>query len=290
MLLAVATLACAVSGCGGSAMAMAPEKSADGAVATGGMAAPMASPAPQMEADESVNNDADGVGPVTRDARVAALPPGGTAGAPPAAPPTAPPGTDTQKPPDNPTATDAGTETRIAAPLLIYTATLNMAVFETQKAIDRTEKVAREMGGYLVRRSDRSITVRVPAKEFHGLLEALAKDGDELHREVTVQDVTEQFYDLQVRLKNAQAVRDRVAKLLEAAKDVTQALAVERELERIAGDVERYQGKLKLFRELIAFSTITVNYEARATDQLQSTVHLPFPWLDQLGLSYLLSL
>ena len=99
-----------------------------------------------------------------------------------------------------------------------------------------------------------------------------------------------QFYDLTVRLKNAYAVRDRVQKLLDSAKTVPDALAVERELERIAGDIERMEGKLKLMRELIAFSTITVEYQARATDQVGSSVNLPFPWLEQLGLGNLMSL
>jgi hypothetical protein len=50
------------------------------------------------------------------------------------------------------------------------------------------------------------------------------------------------------------------------------------------------KGRLKLMRELILFSTITLRFEARAVESLDPKVRLPFPWLDQLGLSNLLRL
>src|SRR5690606_35002130 len=53
-----------------------------------------------------------------------------------------------------------------AARLLIYEATLVLAVFEVAKALDHIETLARESGGYLVRRSDEDITIRVPAAGF----------------------------------------------------------------------------------------------------------------------------
>jgi hypothetical protein len=145
------------------------------------------------------------------------------------------------------------------------------------------------MGGYLVRRDDRTITVRVPAEKFRKALAGVGKLGDVLHREETVKDVTDQFFDLQVRLKNAHAMRERLAKLLDQVKNVEEALMVEKELGRVTEQIELFEGKLKLLKELIAFSTITVQFKPRPTDRV-SNVRLPFYWLNQLGLSQLLSL
>jgi hypothetical protein len=276
-----------LAGCGGASYEAA-KSAAPGAPGVAGVYGRMAPPAAAAmeaptESDVDVHRGEMPPGPAAFDSRTAQAAP------PPAKPLPAPSGVETTPPVPDPSVPDTG-EQKIAGPLLIYTARLQMAVFETQRAIDRTEKLAREAGGYLVKRDDRSITVRVPAKAFQATLEALASDGDELHREVSVQDVTEQFFDLKVRLKNAYAVRDRIQKLLDTARNVQEALAVERELERIAGEIERFEGKLKLLRELIAFSTITVQYEPRPTDQVGSNVRLPFPWLDQLGLGNLMSL
>ncbi len=175
-------------------------------------------------------------------------------------------------------------------PMLIYRATINLAVFEARKSIDEVEALAKSLGGYLVQRTDSSIVVRVPAKTFDGALEAVSKVGDELHRQVQVQDVTAEFRDMQIRLKNLQAVRARLTALLDRAKTVEEALRVERELERVAGNIESIKGKLKYFSELIAFSTITVNFQARPAESIRSDVNLPFPWLNRLGLGRLLDL
>jgi hypothetical protein len=194
--------------------------------------------------------------------------------------------TDVPAPPDG---QDRQTDPQLAGPLLIYNATLHLAVYETAQSIDGVQKLATDLGGYLVRRDDRTIVVRVPAKAFRTALAGVGKLGDVLHREESVQDVTDEFYDLQVRLKNAHAMRNRLAKLLEQATNVEEALMVEKELGRITEQIERFEGKLKLLKELIAFSTITVEFKPRPTDRV-SNVRLPFPWLNQLGLSQLLSL
>jgi hypothetical protein len=186
-------------------------------------------------------------------------------------------------------ATATATDATVAAPLLIYTANLVMGVFEAAEAIDQAEKLALDAGGYLVSRDDQSITVRVPAAKFHGTLKEVMKLGDVRHRNVKVQDVTEQFHDLQIRLRNAEAVLARLHTLLDRAQSVKDALAVEAELARVAGQVEQLKGKLKLLRELIAFSTITVRFDAEPVEQLESNIPLPFPWLDSLGLGNLLS-
>lgn len=56
-------------------------------------------------------------------------------------------------------------------------------------------------------------------------------------------------------------MRERLEELLKKAAKVEEALAVERELERVAGELERIKGRLKLLRELVTFSTITVEFQ-----------------------------
>src|SRR5262249_33276670 len=109
-------------------------------------------------------------------------------------------------------------------------------------------------------------------------------------RDVNVRDVTEQFADLETRLKNAEAVRQRLEGLLAKAAKVEDALAVERELDRVTLIIEELKGKLRLLSELIAFSTITVNFQARPQDAVAPDVLLPFDWLGGLGLPSLMNL
>jgi hypothetical protein len=182
-----------------------------------------------------------------------------------------------------------------AAPImqmLIYTARLTMAVFEVDKSLAGVETLAREMGGFLARRSDREIVIRVPTAKFFDVLKKLDGMGDMLHKDVQVEDVTEQYLDISLRLKNAREVRDRIAALLASAKTVEDSLKVERELERLSAEIEHMEGRLKYLRDRAAYSTITISFQPMQVEDLQrqKVFRLPFNWLSEMGLGRLLNL
>jgi hypothetical protein len=180
------------------------------------------------------------------------------------------------------------TEPTRAGAMLIYTAFLNLAVFQVELQMDRVEAVARSSGGYLSTRDDHRITVRVPQARFEQVLRAVEKLGDVLHRNISAQDVTDEFTDLEARLKNARAVRNRLELLLAKA-EVKEAIEIQKELAGVTEQIEQLEGKLKLLRDKIAFSTITVDFAARATETVRDPSILPFPWLRSVGLSTLLN-
>jgi hypothetical protein len=151
--------------------------------------------------------------------------------------------------------------------------------------------MTRDAGGYLLNQTSTTISVRIPAARFTGSLDAITKLGDLLDRNVAARDVTEQFRDLETRLGNARAVRDRLTALLARAHDVEDALRVERELGRVTEELELLEGRLQRLRELIAFSTIHVRLSAERPEQVhESRFALPFEWLGGLGLPRLLDL
>lgn len=174
-------------------------------------------------------------------------------------------------------------------PLLIYQADLGLGVFRVQENLDKIEKMALGVGGYLVTRSEQSITVRVPAGDFESTVEAVLKLGDVHRRQIVAQDVTAEFSDLQIRLKNALAVRERLQELLQKAQDVKEALKVEEELGRVAEQIELLKGRLKYLHEVTSFSTVSVEFSERSAP-IDARVELPFGWLRELGLNSLLRL
>lgn len=173
--------------------------------------------------------------------------------------------------------------------MLIYTAHLVMAVYQVEQGLAAVEKVARDMGGYLALRRDREIVVRVPRARFEPTLAAIDKIGDVLHRDVQAQDVTDEYVDLEIRIKNARAMQVRLKQLLDKAA-VKEALEIEKELRRVTEELELLEGKLKLLKDKIAYSTITVTFEARGSTIQATRIRLPFPWLEALGLPNLLQL
>jgi hypothetical protein len=175
------------------------------------------------------------------------------------------------------------------AAMLVYTANLTMAVYQVGPGLDGVEKVAREAGGYLSSRQDESVVVRVPRDRFQDVMARIEKLGDVTHRDIKAQDVTDEFVDLQARLKNAYNMRDRLSDLLSHAAS-KEALDIEKELGRVTEDIERMEGRLKLLRDQIAFSTITVTFTPLAPQTVHdSSLLTPFPWLQDLGLGSLLN-
>ena len=173
--------------------------------------------------------------------------------------------------------------------LVIYTATLTMAVYEVDRSLGAVEKIANDNGGYLGQRHDRAITIRVPRARFTQTLGALGGVGDVLHREIAAQDVTDEHVDLEIRIKNSRAMQRRLTELLAKA-TVKEAIDIEKELHRVTEELELLEGKMKLLADKIAFSTITVSFEPKSATVPVAQRKLPFDWLGSLNLPSLLSL
>jgi hypothetical protein len=176
--------------------------------------------------------------------------------------------------------------------MLVYTANLTLAIFEVEPARKAIETLARELGGYMASQSNQAITVRVPVERFHDAMARVEKLGDIINRQVQAEDVTQEFFDLEVRLKSARAVRERLEQLLARASRVDESIAIERELERVVGEIERLEGRIRYWRDRASFSTIAVHFSTQPKEVVAKNAFfkLPFPWLDQLGLGRLLQL
>ncbi|MCO5170258.1 MAG: DUF4349 domain-containing protein [Planctomycetes bacterium] len=177
-------------------------------------------------------------------------------------------------------------------PLLIYQADITLAVHEvgtTQRAVIG---IARELGGYLAYQDDTRVTVRVPAGRFQDAVDRLERVGDVVHRNIQAIDVSEEFRDLTLRLRNAEVVRERLEAILARAEKVEDALKVQAELARVTEQIELLKGRLRFLQDRLAYSTVTVHFRPRPTEQVgQPDVYrLPFSWLDELGLPALLNL
>ncbi|MGE0789608.1 MAG: DUF4349 domain-containing protein [Sandaracinaceae bacterium] len=183
---------------------------------------------------------------------------------------------------DEPTATDAH-----EGPLLIYTANLALAVHQVSQRQNEIEELARSSGGHLHHRGDNEITIRVPAGRFQEVLAAVLELGDVLSRDVSVQDVSEEFRDVQTRIRTLEAMYARVQALLRDSHDVEHALAVEQHLERITLELEQARGRLRFLSDRVAFSTITVRFTERS-EVVEPQFELPFQWLRNLGLPNLM--
>ncbi len=186
---------------------------------------------------------------------------------------------------------DVDTSKPAADRALIYTASLQLSVVTIEPSLDGAQKVATEAGGYMEALTSDSITLRVPAKQFFPVMEKLLALGQVLNKNIQAQDVTDEYVDLQLRLKNAEALRERFEAILAKAQTVKDTLEIERELNRVREEIERIKGKLAVLEKRIAMSTITVSFvKATAAVVENYRPQSPFAWLDRLGVETVLDM
>jgi len=117
-------------------------------------------------------------------------------------------------------------------------------------------------------RLSRQLTLRVPTKAFQTVMHAL--DNSVKHfdsKRINSKDVTEEFIDIEARLKAKKKLEQRYVELLSKAKNVKEILEIERELSKIREDIEAKQGRLQYLQNKVSLSTINiVFYKTLATD------------------------
>jgi hypothetical protein len=205
------------------------------------------------------------------------------------------------RPADARSAKNAGPTAR--APVIIYQGALRMVADEEAipKTIDKILDVAEAVGGHIASRKDDSVEIKVPSASFRDAMTKIEAIGGVVGRSVTADDVSEEFHDLEVRLVNLRATRTRLQEFLAKAPNIQDMLTVERELERVAQEIDRMEGRLEFLRTRAAMSLISVHLAAKPKSAplvitppppppALRTVDIPVPWVGQIGIDPLLSL
>jgi hypothetical protein len=109
-----------------------------------------------------------------------------------------------------------------------------------------------------------TMQVRVPADKFDQSMTSLETLGRILSKQVTTEDVTEEYVDTDSRTRNLKKTEERLIDHLDRAAQLEDILRVENELTRVREQIERMDGRLRFLKNRISFSTITVTIQEKA--------------------------
>ncbi len=104
-----------------------------------------------------------------------------------------------------------------------------------------------------------TLRLRVPSAAFDRTIEELRGLGEVLSEQSQSTDVTEEYVDLEARLRNLRAVEERLLSFLDRAEDVEDLLSVQRELASTQGEIERVTGRMNYLSALADESLLTLN-------------------------------
>lgn len=107
------------------------------------------------------------------------------------------------------------------------------------------------------------LQVRVPADKIDGTLEGIQALGRVLKKQVSTDDVTEEYMDTESRIRNLKKTEERLLDHLDKSLLMESTLKVEQELTRVREQLERLEGRLKYLGHRVEFSTITVRFQEK---------------------------
>ena len=110
-------------------------------------------------------------------------------------------------------------------------------------------------------RTSNTLIIRVPERHFDNLLSEATQGVDKFEsKEINVKDVTEEFLDIQARLKTKKELEQRYLELLKQAKNVTEMLEIEKQIGQLRTEIESIEGRLNYLQDRVSFSTLTMTF------------------------------
>jgi hypothetical protein len=172
---------------------------------------------------------------------------------------------------------DAVQSSNIAAERkIIRNANLTIEIDSPADGMHKAAEIAQAHGGFVVNseftdhggraqgQPSQTVTValRVPSSQFEQALDSIRKIGNRvLQDKVTGQDVTEEYLDLEVRIRTKRALEAQFLEIMKQAKKVSEALEVQRELAEVRTEIERLEGRRRFLENQSTLSTINVTLQ-----------------------------
>lgn len=107
-----------------------------------------------------------------------------------------------------------------------------------------------------------NLEIRIPSERIETFISNVEKGkGEVLYKEIDARDVTDQFIDLETRLKNKKSYLVRYNELLKEANTVKEILEIQEEIRQLEEEIESTTGRLKYLTDQVDYSTLNLNLE-----------------------------
>lgn len=167
--------------------------------------------------------------------------------------------------------------------MVIMNADLSIAVDDPAISLDEIQKLAKELGGFTVSSNlyktltpagievpEAYVTIRVPAERLDEAMEKIKNmTGDAekytLTENISGQDVTQEYTDLQSRLRNLEEADAKLSEFYEKAANTEDALAIYNQKMQVTEQIEVLKGQIQYYEQSVAKSAITVRLQSKET-------------------------
>jgi hypothetical protein len=152
---------------------------------------------------------------------------------------------------------------------LIRTGSLAMTVGHIEKARTEIAAICKDYDAYISSevqteyddRREYEQVIRIPATSFDDVLRKIEGVGDDVKsKNIQTSDVTEEFIDKEARIKTKKELENRYLEILKQARDVSDILSIEAQLNNVRAEIESLEGRLNYLKNQVAFSTLSLRF------------------------------
>ncbi len=119
-------------------------------------------------------------------------------------------------------------------------------------------------------RKSNTIVIRIPSNNFdHFLTDATSGVKKFDDKKITVNDVTDEFLDVEARIKTKKELELRYLQLLKQANTVKDILEIEREIAKLRSDIESIEGRLNYLQNSVSYSTLDITFYESINSQTE---------------------
>ena len=158
---------------------------------------------------------------------------------------------------------------------IIKNADLTIAVDDYDRAVVSLKDTVIAMEGYVTNESLNVvgsqeikrgyINIKIPQFRFDEFLAGMDDLGKVKNCNISAQDVTEEYVDVESRLKAMRTKEERLLSILTTSGKLSDVLAVENELANTRGQLESMQGRLRYLDNRTDYSTLNINIQQVVT-------------------------
>ena len=146
---------------------------------------------------------------------------------------------------------------------------LNASFAQVQQAITKHKaSIQNDYSGKDYESVYRNLVVRVPSASFDAFIADISQGVKHFdQKEISSQDVTEEYIDVEARLKTKRVLEKRYFELLNKATKISEMLEIEQQLSEIREEIEAKEGRLKYLQNRVSMSTVNLEmYTKNATE------------------------
>lgn len=166
---------------------------------------------------------------------------------------------------------EAGAAAALSSQKIIERLSYQIESTQFDSSVSRINALCTQLGGYMQTSSiggvglrtqgsmrSASFTLRIPQEKLAQFKGSAGSIGNVLNYSSSSENISEQYYDTEARLKSLRTEQERLLDLMKKSGSLTDLVALEKALADVNYQIEQLTGTLRQYDSLISFSTVSI--------------------------------